>query len=75
MTDRIGTLCPYCGGSLEHGHLLRRPSGIDIGDFRIRWVAEGKEAVDAPLGDFKFMKGSFVNGYRCSKCRKIILDY
>ncbi len=75
MTGMTETVCPYCNGMMDRGYLLRRPSGFDIGDFRIRWVTDGKESGDEPLGDFKFMKGSSMHGCRCSKCRKIIVDY
>jgi len=75
MTSMVETDCPFCNGAMDRGHLLRRPSGIDVGDFRLRWVTDGCEAVDEPIGEFKSMKGSMVSGYRCSNCRKIILDY
>ncbi len=66
--------CPVCGKELEKGILFRRPSGIDLGDFRLMWRSDSQET-DEPLGSYGMIKGSFVSGVRCKNCRKIFLDY
>lgn len=75
--------CPYCNGEMERGKVL------GSGRRNITWRCEDEPTSDmsAILG-FMFSAGedvvskgggpverSWVKGHRCTKCRKMILDY
>ena len=84
MTKISKNNCPYCGGSLEAGHLVG-----DIADsirtailgFTLQWF-DGEPSwqksftqLGEPVGTTEVTKGSYALGKRCRDCRKIILDY
>jgi hypothetical protein len=84
MTEESVISCPYCGSALETGYVLRRPSGLEVGDFRLKWLAGdpppkwklfGTLEHEEPVGSSEATKGSLAAGQRCERCRKIILDY
>jgi hypothetical protein len=84
MSEEVSISCPFCGESLETGYILRRPSGLEIGDIRLKWMTGepppewslfGTLDPEKPIGSFAANKGSYAAGHRCERCRKIILDY
>ena len=70
--------CPLCGKAAEHGCVY----GSDK-RWSLRWypgppgfwanLATGMGGGE-PVGGFGFGSGPYVEGVRCTRCRKIVLD-
>lgn len=81
MTESDEEICPICSGRLE--------SGCVMGTFgyagSFRWF-EGKPSMlknvfgafsveSEELASFELFKGPYMLGSRCTKCRKLFLNY
>jgi len=70
--------CPFCGAIAEIGCLMGNLNGLSNG---LQWY-EGEPTVwknifpvGESLGDFEIFKGPNLKGLRCTKCRKLVLNY
>jgi hypothetical protein len=68
--------CPFCQGAVEMGCLLGKDSL-----FGFQWY-EGDPTFLKNLfphghsvGSYELFSGTHLTGMRCTRCRKIILDY
>jgi len=75
-TGQATSVCPFCGGEVEKGCLLGKDS-----PFAFQWYAGApsfwKNVIPhgESVGETDLLYGTHIAGARCSKCRKIVLDY
>ena len=63
--------CPYCGGEMEMGYL--NGSGARIDWFSAQTNRIAQKLVRLSLKTI--LTSSKLDGYRCQRCRKVILKY
>jgi hypothetical protein len=75
-TEQALPVCSFCGGDIELGCLLGKDSV-----FAFQWYAGApsfwKNVIPhgESVGQTDLLYGTFTTGWRCCKCRKIVLDY
>lgn len=81
MSENQGRSCPFCGSELEIGCLLGNIPNLALSEYGLQWFS-GEPTwsmnllqLGDPIGKFEVGKGSYAVGARCTKCRKITLDY
>ena len=72
--------CPFCSGPVETGSLLGNINFPYVQD-GFQWfggeptVWKNLMELGDPIGKVESLKGAYVTGFRCNKCRKIVLSY
>jgi hypothetical protein len=66
--------CPICKGPVKKGSIF---GAVRLFARNLFWQEENPDGTDIvlPLGKRKQLLFSAAGGYRCEKCRKIILEY
>lgn len=72
--------CPFCGSLAEIGCMLGNTNFASVRD-GFQWFPGEPTAwknlmeLGEPMGKNEFLKGAYMTGYRCHKCRKVNLSY
>jgi DNA-directed RNA polymerase subunit RPC12/RpoP len=67
--------CPYCNDDMKYG-VIQSPHEINWKPKKAKFFGAAAFHRDAIiLSEVSFLYGSCVVAYRCTRCRKIIIDY